>query len=123
MSRYNFSKHAWEALLQPHARAGAPAAPLGQRGGADLHAVGEAALDAVAVNDDGAVIAIGSCKWTSGEIPYSEKTKLEALAKHLSPNGPPPGLYFFARHGFAPQLKAEAERDPRINLLMPDGLV
>ncbi len=78
-------------------------------------------LDAVAVDDEGAVIAVGSCKWTAGEIPYSEKTKLETLARHLAPDAPP-DLYFFARHGFAPQLIADAESNPRIHLLTPEQL-
>ena len=80
-------------------------------------------LDAVAIDDNGAVIAVGSCKWTAGELPYSEKTKLEALAKHLAPDGPPPDLYFFARNGFDQRLLADAEDDPRIQLVTPDELV
>ena len=34
-----------------------------------------------------------------------------------------PDLYFFARNGFAPQLVAEAEQDPRIHLVTPDDLL
>lgn len=78
-------------------------------------------LDAVAVDEHGAVIAVGSCKWTSGEIPYSEKAKLEALARHLAPEALP-DLYFFAREGFARQLAADAKADSRIHLLTPEQL-
>jgi uncharacterized protein len=80
-------------------------------------------LDAVAVDDDGRTIAIGSCKWTGAPLPYSEKAKLEALARHLVPQGPAPDMYFFARSGFDPRLVADAERDPRIRLVTPDQLM
>jgi uncharacterized protein len=81
-------------------------------------------LDAVAVDDDGRVLAIGSCKWTKGELPYSEKTKLETLAAHLAPeDGPAPRLFFFSRAGFDDRLSAAAESDERIVLVTPDRLL
>jgi uncharacterized protein len=80
-------------------------------------------LDAVAVNDDGRVIAVGSCKWTAGALPYGEKAKLEALATHIAPHDPPPDLYFFARSGFARRLIEEAKGDSRIRLVTPDRLM
>jgi AAA+ ATPase superfamily predicted ATPase len=80
-------------------------------------------LDVAAIDDDGRVLAIGSCKWTSGELPYSEKVKLDALANHLAPDRLAIDLYFFARSGFAGQLLAEAKRDPRIHLVTPRDLV
>jgi uncharacterized protein len=79
-------------------------------------------LDVVAVDDDGRVTALGSCKWTAGVLPHSEKTKLDALAAYLLPEADPPALYFFARNGFARQLAVEAERDPRIHLVTPGDL-
>jgi len=79
-------------------------------------------LDAVAVDDDGGVIAIGSCKWTAGPLPYVEKTKLEVLGSHLVPGGPTPQLYFFARNGFDDALMREAEISDRIHLLSPQDL-
>ncbi len=80
-------------------------------------------LDVVAVDDDGRVIALGSCKWTAGVLPHSEKAKLDTLATYLLPDADPPDLYFFARNGFARRLAAEAERDPRIHLIAPSDLV
>lgn len=81
-------------------------------------------LDAVAVDDDGRILAIGSCKWTSGKLPFSEKMKLEALAAHLTPDdGPEPKLYFFARSGFDAKLVAAAERDDRLRLVTPGELL
>ncbi len=80
-------------------------------------------LDVVAVEENRQVTAIGSCKWTTGVLPYSEKSKLEALAAHLTPDTPPPDLYFFARNGFAAQLHADAEQDPRIHLIQANQLL
>lgn len=80
-------------------------------------------LDAVAVDDSGRVTAVGSCKWTRGRLPYSEKAKLEALGKHLTADADPPQLYFFARNGFDERLRADAEASDRIHLVTPDQLV
>lgn len=74
-------------------------------------------VDVVTVGDEGRVTALGSCKWTAGEMPYSEKTKLEALAAYLVPEGEPPGLYLFSRAGFEPGLVAEAAADPHLHLV------
>ena len=79
-------------------------------------------LDVVAVDDHDRVIALGSCKWTAGKMPHSEKTKLDALATYLLPGADPPPLYFFARSGFEERLAAAAEQDPRIHLITPDEL-
>jgi hypothetical protein len=79
-------------------------------------------LDAVAVDDDGRVIALGSCKWTAGPLPYSEKSKLDRLAAFLVPDGPPPELYLFARGGFEDSLEQEAQAGERVHLVTPDQL-
>jgi uncharacterized protein len=79
-------------------------------------------LDVVAVDGGGGVIALGSCKWTAGPLPHSEKRKLDALAAYLLPNADPPPLYFFARGGFDRRLVTEAGQDPRIRLIAPDEL-
>ncbi len=79
-------------------------------------------LDVVAVDDDGQITALGSCKWTTGELPHSEKVKLDALATYLLPDSDPPALYFFARNGFDPQLTAEAKQDTRVHLVRPSDL-
>ena len=85
-------------------------------------ATSSASSNVVAVDDDGRVMALGSCKWTSGVLPHAEKTKLDALAAHLRPGEDPLDLYLFARNGFARRLLAEAERDPRIHLIAPGDL-
>jgi AAA+ ATPase superfamily predicted ATPase len=89
--------------------------------GADLRDV-DRELDAVAVNDEGGVIAIGSCKWTAGPLPYSEKAKLDALAGHLAPDGPPPSIFFFSRSGFDEHLTREAAANERVRLVTPGDL-
>ncbi|MGO9971870.1 MAG: ATP-binding protein [Solirubrobacteraceae bacterium] len=79
-------------------------------------------VDVAAVDDGGTIIALGSCKWTAGALPYSEKTKLEAIAAHLLPDGPPPDLYFFARNGVDEHLQQEAADSARIHVVTPDQL-
>lgn len=76
-------------------------------------------LDAVALADDGQVLAVGSCKWTAGSLPFSEKEKLEALGTHLAGKAPPPDLYFFSRGGFDQRLRSAASADPRLRLIEP----
>ena len=73
-------------------------------------------LDAVAVDEEGVPIAVASCKWTDGEMPAAERTKLEALARYLRPDDPP-ALYLFSRSGFERSLRAAASADPRLNLV------
>jgi AAA+ ATPase superfamily predicted ATPase len=79
-------------------------------------------LDAVALDDEGRVTALGSCKWTAGPLPYGEKTKLDLLGGHLLPDGPPPRLFFFSRNGFDDALTREAERNDRVRLVAPAEL-
>jgi hypothetical protein len=74
-------------------------------------------LDAVAVDDDGEVIAVGACKWTDGKMPPSERDKLESLARHLRPEGECPSLFLFSRSGFEGPLEEAAARDPRLRLV------
>lgn len=74
-------------------------------------------LDAVAVDDSGAVTALGSCKWTDGAMPDAERNKLEALAAHLCPVDNPPSLFLFSRSGFAKPLREAAAEDRRLHLV------
>lgn len=80
-------------------------------------------VDVAAVDDNGRIVALGSCKWTVGPLPYSEKTKLDVVAAQLLPDGPPPQLYFFARNSFDEQLRREAEDSARIHLITPAQLL
>jgi len=81
--------------------------------------------DAAAIDADGAVLALGSCKWpdrdTEGhEHPTSELAKLETIREELG--APEARLYFFDRVAFSPRLRAlEAERDD-VHLVLADEL-
>jgi hypothetical protein len=79
-------------------------------------------VDAVAIDDHGGVIALGTCRWTAGPIPYDEKTRLELLGSHLSAGGPAPQLYFFGRHGVDDQLAQEAQASERLHVVLPEEL-
>jgi AAA+ ATPase superfamily predicted ATPase len=89
--------------------------------GADLRDI-DREIDVAAVDDTGRVTALGTCKWTAGPLPYSEKTKLDRVAAHLHPNGPAPELYFFARGGVEEPLAHEARGSERIHVVAPEQL-
>lgn len=82
----------------------------------------EREVDVVALDDDHRVLALGSCKWTAGPMPYEEKIKLEAIAAHLAPGGDPPRLFLFSRSGFAAGLEREARAKPSLSLVAPEAL-
>lgn len=67
-------------------------------------------------------IAVASCRWTAGELPYAQKVKLDVLGTHLSPDGPPPQQFFFSRDVFAPEPVQAAERGGGIRLVTPEAL-
>jgi hypothetical protein len=75
----------------------------------------------VAVDADGAAIAVGSCRWTGGPIDTDELARLDALAAHLADGGAAPARYCFAR-AFTPQLRAAARQDPGLRLVTPKQL-
>jgi AAA+ ATPase superfamily predicted ATPase len=119
------SKPAFEEVCQQWLRAAVDAAAVGWwwgrvrelRTGA-LRDV-DRELDAVAIDDDGAVIAIGSCKWTRDAMDVDELAKLDTLAAHLAGEHPRPARYCFSRSGFTPRLRAAARRDPGLRLVTP----
>lgn len=67
-------------------------------------------VDAVAVDVNGSVLAVGSCKWTAGEMQASDKASLERLIPHVTAAGEVPDVYLFARSGFSEELR-EVARD------------
>ncbi len=116
------SAPAFEEVCQEWLRRETDAAAVGWWWGTvrEMRAAGlrdiERELDAVAIGDDGEPIAVGSCKWTDGAMPVTEKDKLETLAAFLRPDDPP-ALYLFSRAGFAPALLEAADDNPRLNLI------
>jgi uncharacterized protein len=79
-------------------------------------------LDVVAIDHDGGVAAVGSCKWTKGRMTREETNLIRRLARHISPDGPAPDLYLFSRSGFDAALAKEAEKDPTCRLVAPAEL-
>lgn len=80
-------------------------------------------VDAVAVDGDGQVTALGSCKWTRGLLPHGEKALLRRLGGHLARDEKEPDLYFFARSGFSKRLREEVEADPTCHLVGTSDLL
>jgi AAA+ ATPase superfamily predicted ATPase len=121
------SKPAFEEVCQQWLRSAVDAAAVGWwwgrvrelRSGALRDTDRE--LDAVAIDDDGAVVALGSCKWTRGAMDVDELAKLDVLGAHLAGERPRPARYCFART-FSARLRAAARRDPELHLVTPKQL-
>ncbi len=81
--------------------------------------------DAVAIDAEGEVLALGSCKWPDAEAKghvheAGELDKLETIRSELS--APGAQLYFFDRTGFSPRLEElQAERDD-VHLVLAEQL-
>jgi AAA+ ATPase superfamily predicted ATPase len=81
--------------------------------------------DVVAVDSQGTVLALGSCKWpaattTGHEHGAGELAKLETIRSELE--APEADLYFFDRLAFSPRLRElEAERED-VHLVLADQL-
>lgn len=74
--------------------------------------------DVAALDADGRVLALGSCKWSDGEHDAGELDKLETIASMLDAEAPQ--LLFFDRTGFSPRLREiAAERGPEGVRLVP----
>ena len=81
--------------------------------------------DAVAVDADGRVIALGSCKWPEEANPEhlheaGELGKLETIREELE--APGAALYFFDRTGFSPRLRELAAERDDIHLVLAGDL-
>jgi len=78
--------------------------------------------DAVAIDEEGVILALGSCKWpdraTAGHVhDAGELDKLETIRAELK--APDAHLYFFDRTAFSPRLRElEAERED-VHLVLP----
>jgi uncharacterized protein len=82
--------------------------------------------DVVAIDEEGRVIALGSCKWPDGATAdhvhdAGELDKLETIRNELG--APAAQLYFFDRTAFSPRLREiDAERAD-VHLVLSDQLV
>lgn len=81
--------------------------------------------DAVAVDADGRVMALGSCKWPqAGNDRHvheaGELDKLETIREEL--DAPDAALYFFDRFGFSPRLQELASEREDVHLVLAGEL-
>jgi hypothetical protein len=75
-------------------------------------------VDGAAVDADGMVVALASCKWTAAPLPYGELAALRELAPVVTGHSEAtPLLVLFSRSGFDRKLVDEAAADPGVRLL------
>ncbi len=79
--------------------------------------------DIMAIDGEGHVIALGSCKWTNHPHGDAERMKLERIAQKVCRDGENPVYYFFSRCGFTADLESASGRDAaRCRLVTVDDL-
>lgn len=71
--------------------------------------------DVAALDADGDLVALGSCKWSDGERDAGELDKLETIATMMGRERPP--LYFFDRSGFSQRLHEIARSRTDVQLV------
>ncbi len=80
-------------------------------------------VDGAAVDGNGAVLALASCKWTSTPLPYGEVAALRELAPEVTGDvEATPQLVLFSRSGFDRKLVDEAAGDPGVRLVAVEDL-
>lgn len=80
-------------------------------------------IDAVAVDHERRVLAVGSCKWTASRMTVEQLEALRSLAALHASDGSDPQLYLFSRSGFDAKLKARAREDPSCRLVEIEILI
>ncbi len=77
--------------------------------------------DVAAVDADGEIVALGSCKWSANVHDTAELDRLETVAHLLGAKRPP--LYlFFDRTGFSKRLREIARERDNVSLIRTDKL-
>lgn len=71
--------------------------------------------DVVAVDADGKVVALGSCKWSASAHDAAELDKLQTIARVLDAEEPP--MYFFDRTGFSSRLRQLGRERADVHLI------
>lgn len=80
--------------------------------------------DVVAIDGEGRVLALGSCKWTNEPQGDGERKKLERIATEICHHDEEPVYYFFSRNRATSGLEEVAGRQPdRYRLIDLDQLV
>jgi AAA+ ATPase superfamily predicted ATPase len=121
------SKPAWERICQEYVKREEPEAlTVGAWWGKVQVAAKrteDREVDAVAIDGDGEVIAIGSCKWTNHTLDYGEETLLTQVQTHIPRAENVQRHYFFSRSGFTDRLHKLAASDPdRYRLVTPEDI-
>lgn len=121
------SKPAWDAICRQHmqtveAEAVAVGAWWGQVRTQPRRAEARE-VDAVALDVDGHVLAMGSCKWTNAPLDHGEENLLTELEAHIPNADRVRRHYFFSRAGFSDALRRLADDQPaRVKLRAPEDV-
>ena len=120
------SKPAWELICQQHMLHAEDAKTVGAWWGkvrVQERRTEEREVDAAAIDLDGHVIALGSCKWTNAPLGRGEETFLTQMQAHIPRAENADRHYFYSRSGFDESLRRLASSDPaRYKLITPDDL-
>ncbi len=120
------SKPAWEAICLEHMRRAEQAAATGAWWGkarVGSRRTEEREVDGVALDGDGGVTALASCKWTSASMDAGEVAFLDEMRRHVPGAEGAQRLYLYSRAGFDRRLVTLAEAEPeRFRLLTPADL-
>lgn len=111
------SKPAFEDICREHMRQAEHASEVGAWWGQVPTGEGrrteQREIDAVALNPEGRVTAIGSCKWTASPIGIEEEALVSRVCTHIPNVDAQASHWFFSRSGFAKPLVRLAAADPR----------
>ncbi|HEY7961872.1 MAG TPA: ATP-binding protein [Solirubrobacteraceae bacterium] len=121
------SKPAYEDICRRHLQHAEQARSVGAWWGpvptGEAQRTEQREVDAVAVDDSGRALALGSCKWTNAPVGVSEESLLMRLQAHIPRAEGATRHYFFARSGFERGLRRLADADPqRYRLIAPEDL-
>lgn len=120
------SKPAWELICQQHMLHAEGTKTVGAWWGkvrVQERRTEEREVDAAAIDLDGHVTALGSCKWTNTPLGRGEETLLTQMQAHIPRAENADRHYFYSRSGFDDGLRRLAASDPaRYKLITPDDL-
>lgn len=121
------SKPAWELVCQQHMLREEGAKSVGAWWGrvrVEARRTEEREIDAAAIDADGSVTALASCKWTNAPLGRGEEAFLTRMEEHIPGAEDIQRHYFYSRSGFDDGLHRLAEADPdRFKLFTPADLL
>jgi uncharacterized protein len=120
------SKPAWELICQQHLLRAEEAKSVGAWWGqvrVEARRTEEREVDPVAIDLDGNVTALGSCKWTNAPLARGKEQFLSRMEAHIPGAEDVQRHYFYSRSGFDDGLQRVAQADPdRYKLFTPADL-